>query len=111
MATQRERIGFIGLGSMGRPMATSLVRKGFAVTAFDTVPARISALVEGIGLCRDLINTPAEDMGPSELAIGRVGPYQGRKRALHLLVAIEAVGSESPPERDSVRLVGIRCGI
>ena len=28
MATQRERIGFIGLGSMGRPMATSLVRKG-----------------------------------------------------------------------------------
>jgi len=30
--------------------------------------ARISALVEGIGLCRDLINTPAEHMGPSELA-------------------------------------------
>jgi leucyl aminopeptidase len=28
---------------------------------------RIRALVEGIGLCRDLINTPAEDMGPSEL--------------------------------------------
>jgi 4-hydroxybutyrate dehydrogenase / sulfolactaldehyde 3-reductase len=46
MATQRERIGFIGLGSMGRPMATSLVRKGFAVTAFDTVPAHSAALVE-----------------------------------------------------------------
>jgi leucyl aminopeptidase len=30
--------------------------------------ARISALVEGIGMCRDLINTPAEDMGPSELS-------------------------------------------
>lgn len=29
--------------------------------------ARVSALVEGIGLCRDLINTPADDMGPSEL--------------------------------------------
>jgi leucyl aminopeptidase len=28
---------------------------------------RISALIEGIGLCRDLINTPAEDLGPSEL--------------------------------------------
>lgn len=28
---------------------------------------RISALVEAIGLCRDLINTPAEDLGPSEL--------------------------------------------
>ena len=30
--------------------------------------ARISALVEGIGLCRDLINTPADDLGPSQLA-------------------------------------------
>jgi len=29
---------------------------------------RISALVEAIGLCRDLINTPAEDMGPTELS-------------------------------------------
>lgn len=28
---------------------------------------RVTALVEGIGLCRDLINTPAEHMGPSEL--------------------------------------------
>src|SRR5262245_48977240 len=46
MATQHERIGFIGLGSMGRPMATSLVRNGFAVTAFDTVPAHTAALVE-----------------------------------------------------------------
>jgi 4-hydroxybutyrate dehydrogenase/sulfolactaldehyde 3-reductase len=46
MATQRERIGFIGLGSMGRPMATSLVRKGFAVSAFDTAAAQIAVLVE-----------------------------------------------------------------
>ncbi len=28
---------------------------------------RVSALLEGIGLCRDLINTPAEHMGPAEL--------------------------------------------
>ena len=28
---------------------------------------RVTALVEGIGLCRDLINTPAEHMGPAEL--------------------------------------------
>jgi leucyl aminopeptidase len=30
--------------------------------------ARIGALIEGIGLCRDLINTPADDLGPPELA-------------------------------------------
>jgi 3-hydroxyisobutyrate dehydrogenase len=29
------RIGFIGVGTMGLPMATNLVKKGFAVTAFD----------------------------------------------------------------------------
>jgi 4-hydroxybutyrate dehydrogenase/sulfolactaldehyde 3-reductase len=46
MAAQRERIGFIGLGSMGRPMASSLVRKGFAVSAFDVVSAHIAVLVE-----------------------------------------------------------------
>lgn len=30
--------------------------------------ARVTAQAEGIGLCRDLINTPAEDMNPAELA-------------------------------------------
>ena len=30
------RIGFIGVGTMGLPMAINLVRKGFAVTAHDT---------------------------------------------------------------------------
>jgi leucyl aminopeptidase len=29
--------------------------------------ARVSALIEAVGLCRDLINTPAEDLGPREL--------------------------------------------
>src|SRR5262245_1398975 len=46
MATPRERIGFIGLGSMGRPMATSLIRNGFALAAFDTAEAHIAVLVE-----------------------------------------------------------------
>jgi leucyl aminopeptidase len=30
--------------------------------------ARVSRLAEGVALCRDLINTPASDMGPQELA-------------------------------------------
>ena len=32
------RIGFIGVGTMGLPMAANLVKKGFAVTAFDLNP-------------------------------------------------------------------------
>ncbi|MCG7402019.1 MULTISPECIES: 3-hydroxyisobutyrate dehydrogenase [Caballeronia] len=37
------RIGFIGLGHMGGPMAANLLRAGHAVTAFDLVPAALDA--------------------------------------------------------------------
>ena len=33
-----ERIGFVGLGRMGVPMAANLVRAGFSVTAVDISP-------------------------------------------------------------------------
>jgi len=39
-----ERVGFIGLGNMGRPMASNLQRKGFAVTVFDVNPAAVGEL-------------------------------------------------------------------
>jgi 4-hydroxybutyrate dehydrogenase / sulfolactaldehyde 3-reductase len=32
------RVGFIGLGRMGRPMASNLVKRGFDVVAYDVVP-------------------------------------------------------------------------
>jgi leucyl aminopeptidase len=43
--------------------------------------ARLSAVIEGIGLCRDLINTPAEDLGPAQLAEEgqRIAKAQGAK--------------------------------
>ncbi len=37
------RIGFIGVGTMGRPMAVNLVKKGFVVTAYDTNPEALAA--------------------------------------------------------------------
>jgi 3-hydroxyisobutyrate dehydrogenase-like beta-hydroxyacid dehydrogenase len=33
--TTARRTGVIGLGAMGLPMAATLARKGFSVTAFD----------------------------------------------------------------------------
>lgn len=39
------RIGFIGLGNIGRPMATRLARHGFAPLVFDTLPAAVTAVV------------------------------------------------------------------
>ncbi len=37
------RIGFIGTGTMGQPMVTNLIRKGFSVTAYDVAPAALAA--------------------------------------------------------------------
>ena len=37
------RIGFIGVGTMGLPMAKNLLAKGFAVTAFDANPEAVTA--------------------------------------------------------------------
>ena len=37
------RIGFVGVGTMGLPMAQNLVKKGFAVTAYDVNPEAVKA--------------------------------------------------------------------
>jgi hypothetical protein len=39
------RIGFIGVGTMGLPMAANLVKKGFAVTAYDLNTEAVKAAV------------------------------------------------------------------
>lgn len=44
-----ERIGFVGVGIMGRPMVKNLIKAGYAVSIFDVVPAAVAALVsEGV---------------------------------------------------------------
>jgi 3-hydroxyisobutyrate dehydrogenase len=40
------RIGFVGLGNMGGPMARNLAKAGHEVTVFDIVPALVARLVE-----------------------------------------------------------------
>ncbi len=38
-------IGFVGTGTMGQPMVANLVKKGFAVAAWDVVPAALAGAV------------------------------------------------------------------
>jgi 3-hydroxyisobutyrate dehydrogenase len=45
----RNRVGFIGIGVMGTPMAANLVRKGFAVTLFDAAPGRAVQVAGELG--------------------------------------------------------------
>ncbi|MFD0714778.1 NAD(P)-dependent oxidoreductase [Paenibacillus sp. GCM10027626] len=40
------KIGFIGLGTMGEPMAANLLRKGFEVTVYNRTPSKADALVQ-----------------------------------------------------------------
>jgi len=43
------RVGFIGVGTMGTPMAANLVKKGFAVTLHDTAPGRAAQVARELG--------------------------------------------------------------
>jgi 3-hydroxyisobutyrate dehydrogenase len=44
-----ERVGFIGVGNMGTPMALSLVRAGYAVLVYDVVPTGVQQVVAAGG--------------------------------------------------------------
>jgi 3-hydroxyisobutyrate dehydrogenase len=48
--TGRPRVAFIGLGTMGRPMARRLLEAGWDLTVFDTVAAAMDPLLE-LGAC------------------------------------------------------------
>jgi 3-hydroxyisobutyrate dehydrogenase-like beta-hydroxyacid dehydrogenase len=39
------KIGFIGLGIMGKPMAKNLLKAGYELCAFDIVPAALADVV------------------------------------------------------------------
>ena len=66
MPTGKERIGFLGLGVMGRPMALNLIRAGYSVTAFDIDPLPVNAIVHA-GAKRG--NSPAHVAQQSDVII------------------------------------------
>lgn len=41
-----KKIGFIGLGIMGKPMVKNLLKAGFEVTAYDILPAAVQEMAE-----------------------------------------------------------------
>jgi 3-hydroxyisobutyrate dehydrogenase len=61
-----ERIGFLGLGTMGAAMAANLARGGFAVTAWNRTPDRATELND-LGVQRAA--TPADVARASEIVV------------------------------------------
>jgi len=46
MSTEKNAIGFLGLGEMGGPMVANLLRAGYQVQVFDLVPERVARCQE-----------------------------------------------------------------
>ena len=76
-------IGFIGLGNMGKPMASNLVRKGFRVRVHDVNPAPVRALESlgaesaadprGVAASADVVFTMLPDSSSVQEVIGGRG--------------------------------------
>ena len=60
------KVGFVGTGAMGRPMARNLVSKGFTVAAFDLQPAALAAAVQAGASAAD---SPAAAAAASDLVV------------------------------------------
>ncbi|MBU3061754.1 3-hydroxyisobutyrate dehydrogenase [Nocardia sp. NEAU-G5] len=74
MTTENPKVGFLGLGHMGGPMAANLVRAGYAVVAFDPVPAaQDQARADGASVVATAAEAVAEaDIVVTMLPNGRV---------------------------------------
>ncbi|TXK82532.1 NAD(P)-binding domain-containing protein [Paenibacillus sp. N3.4] len=59
-----KRIGFIGLGTMGNPMAANLIKKGYMVTVYNRTTEKANELVR---LGAELARTPAEAAKSSDV--------------------------------------------
>ncbi|KQX52011.1 MULTISPECIES: NAD(P)-binding domain-containing protein [unclassified Paenibacillus] len=61
-----KRIGFIGLGTMGKPMAANLIQKGFMVTVYNRTAEKADELAH---LGAEMSLTPAEVARSSDVLI------------------------------------------
>ena len=111
-------IGFIGLGTMGGPMAGNLCRKGSSLVVFDVVPERMRT-VEALGAraAADVVGVAAESdvvftMLPASADVVEVvgGPNgliaRGRKGSL-----IVDMSTIDPLVTDRLAMGAAACGI
>jgi len=112
MGEGERRIGFIGLGAMGLPMASNLVRAGLAVRGFDVVPAAREALAAAGG---QAVASPAEaaaDAGVLHIVVATAAQVEavldGPDGALTGLPAGAAVALHSTVPPSFARALGER---
>ena len=57
MTSTSAKIGFVGIGAMGTPMATNLARAGYKLVVYDTDPKRTAALASTLEI--EVADSPA----------------------------------------------------
>ncbi len=93
-----RRVGVIGLGRMGLPMAGHLVRAGFVVGGFDLDPQRRSTLAEAGGAAFPSVRALAEnsdavllmvvdDAQVMDVALGAGGVLEAARRGAVLIIS------------------------
>ncbi len=91
-----EKVGFIGLGAMGGPMARNLVKKGLPLTVFDIVPERMEPLkamgAEAAASCKEVaekcpvvITMLPASVHVREAVLGKRGVAEGIQRGSLLI--------------------------
>ena len=91
----RPAIGFVGLGTMGRPMAYRLLAAGFGLTVYDVNPAAADALcgkgavraggLEDLGAGSDVVMVAVVNDAQVRHVVGGVG-----QRGIPLYAQVEA---------------------
>lgn len=99
----KKRIGFVGLGTMGLPMARNVIKAGYVVVGYDVVPQQLAAFEQSggtrgssprdVAAQSDVVITMLPESKHVEQAIlGADGVYAGLKEgAIHIdMSTIEA---------------------
>ena len=89
----KQRIGWIGVGKMGNPMATNLLNAGYEMRVFDIVPTAMKALADLGATPADspldvadqvdvIVSMIPDDAALEEISTGSQGIFQSSKQEL-----------------------------
>jgi 3-hydroxyisobutyrate dehydrogenase-like beta-hydroxyacid dehydrogenase len=89
----KQNLGWIGVGKMGTPMATNLLKAGYKLTVFDIVPAAMGALIDqGANPAESplevadqadiIISMIPDDTALKEVSTGTLGIFQSSKQGI-----------------------------
>lgn len=102
------KIGFIGLGIMGKPMARNLLRAGHEIVAYDVIPENVQALVKDGAIaagsskevaeqCKLIITMLPNSPHVKSVVLGENGVLEGAKPGT-ILVDMSSIAPQASQE-------------